>query len=205
LTGALIVPSADDPDIVLGQATAVHEFLAQVVDLDAVVVPSGGGGLLVGAIAVCKARGVRVFGAEPEQGGPGLADGLRSGTRRTALDGGQTVADGLRCLTGEANWEHIRREGNVDGVFTVSEEQIREALGLAVRELGDRIEPSAAVALAVVLFSADFARQMAALGAGVRVGVILTGGNIGEEDLMTLVSDSGILCSTARESSEVFW
>ncbi|KAH7384056.1 tryptophan synthase beta subunit-like PLP-dependent enzyme [Phaeosphaeria sp. MPI-PUGE-AT-0046c] len=67
-TGAILVPSADDADIVLGQATAVRELLSQVGEvgqqLDVVIVPSGGGGLLVGAIAVCKGLGVTVFAAE---------------------------------------------------------------------------------------------------------------------------------------------
>jgi threonine dehydratase len=190
-TGAILVPSADHADIVLGQATAIREFLHQVGDqghsLDAVVVPSGGGGLLVGAIAVCKAQGVAVFGAEPETGGPGLACALRTGQRCLELDGSPTIADGLRSLTGEANWEHIRQGGNVDGVFTVGEEQIKEAVRVAVEELGFVIEPSAAVALAAVLFSPVFARRMARFGAEARVGVVLTGGNVGVDELLRLV------------------
>ena len=187
-TGAILVPPADHADIVLGQATAIREFLTQVADLDAVIVPSGGGGLLVGAIAVCKTSGVKVFAAEPERGGPGLAAALRTGRRSTSLDGSETVADGLRSLTGEANWENIRDRG-VDGVFTVSEVHIKEALRLAVEELGMVVEPSAAVGLAVTLFSSAFARSMARLEGLAKVGVVLTGGNIGVEQLLNLVPD----------------
>lgn len=71
--------------------------------LDAAIVPSGGGGLLVGAIAVCEAQGVSVFAAEPEHGGPGLAEALRTGRRSLTLDGPPSIADGLRSLTGAAN------------------------------------------------------------------------------------------------------
>jgi threonine dehydratase len=192
-TGAILVPSADHVDIVLGQATAIREFLHQIADLgqslDAVIVPSGGGGLLVGAIAVCKPRGVTVFAAEPETGGPGLASALLSGQRSLDLDGTSTIADGLRSITGEANWAHIRQAGNVDQVFTVNEDQIKDAIKLGIEELGFLIEPSAAVALAVLLFSPAFARRMAMFARDVRVGIVLTGGNIGLEDLLTLVPD----------------
>jgi threonine dehydratase len=192
-TGAILVPSADHVDIVLGQATAIQELLHQIADLgqslDAVIVPSGGGGLLVGAIAVCKPQGVTVFAAEPETGGPGLVSALRTGQRSLDLDGTPTIADGLRSTTGEANWAHIRRAENVDQVFTVSEDQIKAAIKLGVEELGFLIEPSAAVALAVILFSSTFAQRMAMFARDVRIGIVMTGGNISVEDLLTLVPE----------------
>jgi threonine dehydratase len=186
-TGAILV-SPDHADIVLGQATAIQELLAQAKGLDAVIIAGGTGGLLVGAIAVCKTAGVSVLAAEPERGGPGLAAALRSGRRATCLDGSETVADGLRTLTGEANWEHIK-DGGVDGMFTVSEVQIKDALRLVVEELGMLVEPSAAVGLAVTLFNPGFSRCMARFEGAAKVGVVLTGGNIGVEELLTLVSD----------------
>ncbi|KAF2872763.1 tryptophan synthase beta subunit-like PLP-dependent enzyme [Massariosphaeria phaeospora] len=196
-TGAVFVPPPDHVDVVLGQATAVAEFLEQVQvagpaggggGLHAVIVPSGGGGLLVGAAAACRGRGVRVFGAEPECGGPGLAGALERGARRVAVEVGErrTVADGLRTLTGEANWEHIRDRENVERVFTASEDEVRAALRAVVRALGFAVEPSAAVALAVVL-SSEFHAGIAEMEGVVRVGVVLTGGNIGVDDLRGLV------------------
>lgn len=186
-TGAILVPPADHLNIVLGQATAVHEFLEQVShmgkELDAVIVPSGGGGLLCGAIAACKTQGATVFGCEPECGGPGLAAGLERGTRTMKIQGSGSIADGLRSLTGEANWEHIRAEGNVEKVFTVSEAQIEEALKAGVKELGFSIEPSAAVPLAVALYSDAFHEWVASANRRVRVGIVLTGGNVGLEGL----------------------
>lgn len=190
-TGAVLVPSADHVDIVLGQATAIREFLEQAADLedflDAIIVPSGGGGLLVGAVSVCKPRGVTVFGAEPENGGPGLASALRTGHRSLDLSGAPTIADGLRSLTGAMNWEHIKQNGNVEQVFTVSEDQIKTSLRLASEELGFIIEPSAAVALAVALFNPAFARWSSTFNRGARVGIVLTGGNIGANEALQLL------------------
>jgi threonine dehydratase len=95
-----MIPCADDRDLVLGQATCIRKLLTQVADLNAVVFPSGGSDLLVGAIAVCKAQGVRVYAAEPKHGGPGLAAAMRSGQRTRVLGEMQSV---LSCLRGEAN------------------------------------------------------------------------------------------------------
>ncbi|KAJ4348789.1 ubiquinone biosynthesis monooxygenase Coq7 [Didymosphaeria variabile] len=190
-TSAILVPPADHLNIVLGQATAVQEFLQQTSQtgnsLDAIIVPSGGGGLLCGAIAASKPQGVAVFGCEPEYGGPGLAHALQSGRRTLKIQGPGSIADGLRSLTGEANWEHIRAEENVNRVLTVSEAQIEDALRVGVRELGFAIEPSAAVPLAAALFSDAFHGWVAAADRRVRVGVVLTGGNVSTEDLVALV------------------
>jgi threonine dehydratase len=132
----------------------------------------------VGAIAVCKSQSISVFAAEPETGGPGLVGALRTGIRCGEVKGQPSVADGLRVVTGPRNWEHIKRKGNVDGVFAVSEEQIIRAMGIVVEELGEVVEPSAAVGVAVVLYSEGFARRVTGMGGRVRVGVVLTGGNV---------------------------
>ena len=123
------MPPADHEHIALGQATLVREFLEQVKDtgpsLDAVIVPSGGGGLLVGAAAVCKPHGILALGAEPALGGPGLADAIQNGERTEAFTSSDTIADGLRSMTGKANFEIIKKRDNVDSVFCVSEDQIK--------------------------------------------------------------------------------
>lgn len=196
-TSATLIPASCHSSIVLGAATAIREFTTQVADLDAIVVPSGGGGLLVGAIAVCKSLGIRVYAAEPSAGGPGLRHALQTGSRNEKVEGGETVADGLRCLTGSANWEHIR-EG-VQGCFGISEEEIKRAVKVGCEELGDVIEGSGAVGLGVVLCR-EWAREVARIGkekmgkgtAGgseVRVGVVVTGGNVRVEDLLGMVPD----------------
>ncbi|KAF2114286.1 pyridoxal-5'-phosphate-dependent enzyme [Lophiotrema nucula] len=197
-TGAVLVPPADDVNIALGQATLIREFLNQVTDirdskLDAIIVPSGGGGLLAGAAAVCRPLGVRLFGAGPEWGGPGLSKALLIGHRTTFVSGDEppTIADGLRSLTGEANWRIIKDHNNVEGVFTASEDQIREALHLMVEDFGFVVEPSAAVPLAIALFNRDFHRRMTeirTIRANVRIGIVLTGGNIDVNELGQIVS-----------------
>jgi threonine dehydratase len=224
-----------------------NEMMAELSQgLDVVVVPSGGGGLLVGAVAVCKGlqvkgeKGPVVFGAEPLVGGPGLGGRLRDyrgmeaariekgdvggeesdglfereagSGRQTAFEHdrhaarmengspeaqkrerdvaqSQTIAEGLRSVTGKNNWEHIKKDGNVRDVFAVSEEHIKAALRLCIEELGVVVEPSAAVAFAAALFDADFHKQVSALGMGkrVKVGIVLTGGNVSREDLCRLL------------------
>jgi threonine dehydratase len=191
-TGAVIVPPADHVNIVLGQATAVSEFLDQVEErdqalLDAIIVPSGGGGLLVGAVAAGKPRGVVIYGAEPAYGGPGLANALRNGKRSQRLEQKPTIADGLRSLTGAANWDHIKSKENVKLVLTASEDEISVAMRLALEELGLVIEPSAAVALAVSLFDVQLHREITNRKGLVRIGVVLTGGNISVKALQELV------------------
>jgi threonine dehydratase len=157
--------------------------------LDAIVVPSGGGGLLVGAAAVCKPQGVIVYGAEPESGGPGLQSARQRGRRTTHFESPSTIADGLRSLTGESNWEIVKERENVEDVFTVTEQHIKEALRLAIEELGFIIEPSAAVPLAVALFNTEFQRRIAMKRRHVRVGIVLTGGNISEKELRAILPD----------------
>lgn len=197
-TGAIVVPPADHENIALGQATLVREFLDQVKDagpsLDAVIVPSGGGGLLVGAAAVCKPCGILAFGAEPARGGPGLAQAIQKGERTKVFTSSDTIADGLRSLTGEANFEIIKKKENVDSVFGVGEDQIRDSLKLVLQELGFIIEPSAAVPLAAALFCPEFHKRMMneskrRIKHKFRIGVVLTGCNISEADLALILPE----------------
>jgi threonine dehydratase len=158
--------------------------------LDVIVVPSGGGGLLVGAAAVCKPQGVRLFGVEPECGGPDLTEALRHGMRadpEATPKEMDTIADGLRSSTGAANWEHIKVQDNVEGMFTASEHQIKEALKLVIEIFGFIIEPSAAVPVAVVLFNTDFHRLIAKEGGNVKIGIVITGGNASADGLRELI------------------
>jgi threonine dehydratase len=192
-TGAILVPPADHKNIVLGQATLVREFLQQVKrqghELDAIIVPSGGAGLLVGAAAACKNKRVAVFGAEPKYGGPRLADARARSVRIRKLDQTFTVADGLRSLTGEANWEIVKEREHVENVYTVTEQEIRDSLRLAIEDLGFIIEPSAAVPLAVALFNEKFRTRIVREQRCVRVGIVLTGGNISKEELFRIVPE----------------
>jgi threonine dehydratase/serine racemase len=170
-TGAVLIPPYDHPEIMAGQGTAAVELLADVPDLDAVIAPVGGGGLVSGVSIA--ARGIRpnicLFAAEP-LGADDAARSRAAGTRilQTAP---KTVADGLLTSLGERTWPIIR--DLLDDVVTVTEDEILAAMRLAWERAKLLIEPSSAVAIAAVL--TPVFRAKAGLG---RVGVILSGGNV---------------------------
>ena len=167
-TGATLIHPYDDDRIIAGAATAALELLEEVPDLDAVIAPVGGGGLLSGtSLAVKILRpGVRVYGAEPAQADD-AAESLRAG--RVVGKPANTIADGLRTMLSERTFAIIRQ--NVDGIETTGEEAIVGAMRRLWEIMKIVVEPSGAVAFAVV-------REHAALFAGQRVGVILSGGNV---------------------------
>lgn len=170
-TGAAPLHPYDHADVIAGQGTVALELLAQAPDLDAIVAPVGGGGLLAGiAIAATALRpGLRVIGAEP-LGADDAARSKASGrlVPQTAPD---TIADGLLTSLGERTWPVIR--DLVDEIVTVSEEEIVAAMRLVFERAKLVIEPSAAVAVAAVLSERFRARRGLA-----RVGVALSGGNV---------------------------
>ena len=160
------MPPYDDARIIAGQGTCVREFLEQVPDLDCVVVPVGGGGLLAGSVLAVDGR-VPVLGAEPA----GADDTARSLARGTRVDDHHphTCADGLRALVGERNLAILTASGT--RVLTVGEDAILAAMRGLWEELKQVVEPSGAVALAAVLEHPEvFADR--------RVGVVVSGGNL---------------------------
>ena len=167
--GKTAIPPYDHEHIIAGQGTVALEFLAQAPDLDDIVAPIGGGGLLSGITlaAAQVAPNVRVTGAEPA----GADDAARSlaGGKRVSDHDPQTIADGLRALIGTRNFAVL--SGHDIEVITVSETQIIEAMTLAWRHLKQVVEPSGAVPLAAVLAVRE-------RFAGRRVGVVLSGGNL---------------------------
>lgn len=175
-TGATLIPPYDHPDIIAGQGTAVLELLHAVPDLDAVITPVGGGGLLAGtAIAGHGVRpGLRVFAGEPL----GADDAARSKAAGTLIPqtNPRTIADGLMTSLGDLTWPVIR--DLVEQIFTVTDEEIIAAMRLTWERAKLLIEPSSAVAVATVL-SEPF-RQLKGLQ---KVGVILSGGNVNLDNL----------------------
>jgi threonine dehydratase/serine racemase len=169
-TGATLIHPYDHPDVIAGQGTTALELLEQVPDLDAIITPVGGGGLLSGVCVAAKALkpALRVFGAEPA-GADDAARSLAAG-RLIPQTGPKTIADGLLTSLGALTWPIIR--DHVEAVVTVSEEEIVRAMRLAWERAKLLIEPSAAVAVAAVLTDTFQARP----GLG-RVGVVLSGGN----------------------------
>jgi threonine dehydratase len=171
----VLIPPFDHPDVIAGQGTGLLELLEDAPDLDAVVVPVGGGGMLSGyCVALAELRPqVRRFGAEPK-----LADdaarSLASGVRQPALPPA-SIADGLLTGLGDITWPIVRQ--HVERIYTVSEEQIRDAMRLVWERMKLVIEPSAGVGVAVVL-SDEFRATSAE-----RVGVVLCGGNVSLDKL----------------------
>ncbi|MEP6996731.1 MAG: pyridoxal-phosphate dependent enzyme [Betaproteobacteria bacterium] len=168
-TGAVLVHPYDDWRVIAGQGTAALELLDQIPDLDAVITPVGGGGLLSGtAIAV---RGIKpsinVYGAEPA-GADDAWQSLRSGRIVPQTDP-RTIADGLRSSLGVKTFAVLSTL--VDSIGTTSEEAIVRAMRLTWDKLKLIIEPSSAVPLAALL-------EHKLPVAGRRVGIVLSGGNV---------------------------
>jgi threonine dehydratase len=167
--GLELVRPYDDPLVMAGQGTTALELLEDVPDLDTLVVPVGGGGLVAGCATAAKALRpeIRVVGVEPETGDD-TARSLAAGKR---IHGGvpRTIADGLQAPEpGELTFEVNRRL--VDEIVTVSDAEMIDAMGFLFDRLKLVTEPSGAVGVAALL-----ARRVA----GTRVGVVISGGNVG--------------------------
>ena len=159
----------DDYRVIAGQGTACLELIEDEPQLDLLLTPVGGGGLLSGTAIVARslAPTARVLGVEPEQADDAWRS-FRSG-ERVLLDAPDTVADGLRASLGIRNFAIIRR--CVDDIVRVSEGAILQAARLALERLKLLVEPSAAVVLAALI-------EGRLDVTGLRVGLILSGGNV---------------------------
>jgi threonine dehydratase len=178
-TGAHLVHPYDDDRIITGQATAAKELLEEVSDLDAVLAPVSGGGLLSGTCLGAKGiRGeVRVFGCEPER----ADDAYRSLTTGTlqSQDSSDTIADGLRASLSARTFALLRPR--VDRILLVSEEEIISGARLVWERMKIIIEPSSAVAIAPLLkpgVVASLNLPKRADGLAPKLGVIFSGGNV---------------------------
>jgi threonine dehydratase len=148
-TGALVVPSFDDPDVVAGQGTVALEILDELPDVGTVVVPVGGGGLVAGIAVAVKARrpGARVVGVEPA-GAAAMRASLDAG-RPVTLERVETVADGLKPVRpGDLTFAIVRE--TVDDVVTVTDDEILDAVALLFSEAKLVVEPSGAAAVAAI-------------------------------------------------------
>lgn len=170
-SGAALIHPYDNADVIAGQGTAALELLAEVPQLDAIIAPVGGGGLLSGICIAAKASNpsMRIFAGEPA-GADDAARSLASGklVPQTSPD---TIADGLLTSLGELTWPIIR--DHVERIFTVTDEQIVSAMRLVWQRAKLVIEPSAAVPVAAVL--SDEFKSLAGLKS---VGIVLSGGNV---------------------------
>ncbi|MEO8539491.1 MAG: pyridoxal-phosphate dependent enzyme [bacterium] len=185
-TNAYIVPSFDDPWIMAGQGTAGLELAQEVSDLDLVLAPLGGGGLLSGTVTAVKGISptTRVIGVEPE-----LADDwVQSLARgeRVMIDPPATIADGVRTRQpGKLTFEVVR--ALVDDVVTVTDAAIEEATRFMVLRMKTVVEPTGAIPAAALM-----SRKLGDLR-GKRVGVIVSGGNVDPEVLARILTATGPL------------
>lgn len=167
--GHTLIHPYDDWNVIAGQGTAALELLEQAGPLDLVITPVGGGGLLSGTAIVFRALSPasRVIGAEPAAADDAQRS-LRSGTIQPSHDP-KTIADGLRTSLGERTFAVIAR--NVDDIITATEPEILDSLRFLHERMKIVTEPSSAVALAPILTGALPVSKL-------RVGIVLTGGNI---------------------------
>lgn len=168
-TGAVLVHPYDNYNVICGQGTAAVELLEETGDLDIVMAPVGGGGLLSGTSTAVKGLNpnIKVFGAEPRNADDAYRS-FNTGILHPSVSP-ETIADGLLTSLSELTFTIIRK--NADNIFTVSEESIIEAMRLIWERMKIIVEPSAAVTFAVILENPDVFR-------GKRTGIILSGGNV---------------------------
>ena len=175
--GAELVRPYDDPLIMAGAGTAALELLEDAGVVETLVVPVGGGGLIAGSATIAKELGVkRVVGVEPEAGDD-WKQSFAAG-EIIEIDVPRTIADGLQThAPGELTWEVASRL--VDEIVTVTDQQLVEAMRFAFERLKLVIEPSGAAGIAAVLNG---------LVSGDRIGVIVSGGNVGAARFAELIA-----------------
>jgi threonine dehydratase len=182
--GYVMVPPYDDPAIIAGQGTCGLEILEDLPDVDLVLSPVSGGGLLSGIAAAIKHQRpeVRVIGIEPELAAD-AQESLRAGHLVTwpAELTSRTIADGLRTQSlGDLNFLHVR--AFVDDILTVKEDEIREAMRTLAHSARLTPEPSGAVTTAAMLFhQTDLLPYRKAV-------VVMSGGNVDPELLRQVLS-----------------
>ena len=176
-TGATLIPPFDHPLIIAGQGTAALELLEQEPELDALIAPVGGGGLLSGSAIAARSVNpkIRIFGAEPERANDTYLS-FKKGERVEVTP--DTIADGLRSPTpGKITFAIIRQLA--EDILLVTEDEIRATVKFLLTRMKILVEPSGAVSAAAVLHH----KLPAGIG---RVGVILSGGNVDFEQLAGL-------------------
>jgi len=179
--GATLVPPFDDDAVIAGQGTLALELLEEVPDLDLIVTPCGGGGLLSG-VAVA-ARGIRpeirLWGVEPE-GGDDMRRSLAAGEPVT-IPLPRTIADALQTTRpAERTLAHVA--ALTEGIVTAGDDEMRQAMALLAARMKIVVEPGGAIALAALL-----AGKVPG-AAGKRIGVVLSGGNVDPERFGALVA-----------------
>ncbi len=148
VTGAVFVSAYDDPWVQKGNGgTLAEEILEQAPDVKVVTCPVGGGGMISGMADVLAPRGVKLVGVQPAAN-CAMSESLRLGRALTEYEGRPTLAEGCEGAVAQSTYDACRRHGVT--IVLVEEDAIRSAIAFAYRELGQIVEPSAAVAIAGV-------------------------------------------------------
>src|SRR5262245_38265102 len=180
-TGRVLVPPYDDPAIMAGQGTAALELLHEVPDLDVLLTPVGGGGLMAGCSTAAKALrpSIRAYGVEPDTANDTWLSFEKG--ERVSISPPPTIADGVRNTTpGALTFPILRR--NLAGILLVSDGEIADAVRQLLLRAKILVEPTGAVAAAAVLSG------RLPLARGARVGVVLSGGNVDPDVLAGLLA-----------------
>lgn len=173
-SGADFIHPYNDPRVIAGQATCSLELYEQVENLDAVIAPIGGGGMISGTCLTLStiAPDIKIYAAEPLNADD-AARSLAAG-HIIADDSPDTIADGLKVPLKDLTWHFVSK--HVTEVLTATEEEIVDAMKLTWKRMKIVMEPSSAVPLATIIKNRE-------LFEGKRVGVIITGGNVDLDNL----------------------
>jgi threonine dehydratase len=170
-TGAQVVHPFNNPNVIAGQGTAALEMIEDLGELDAIIAPIGGGGLMSGTCITTRSLlpEAKLFGAEPT----GADDAYRSLEEGKIMPqtNPDTICDGLLTSLGEYTWNILK--DHLDAIYTVTDDEVINAMRLVWERMKIIIEPSSATAVAVALKS-----EFKALEEIKKVGIILTGGNV---------------------------
>ena len=173
-TGAFDIHPFDDPKVIAGQGTATLELLKEIQNLDVILTPIGGGGLICGTAIVATEKGdaISIIGTEPRNADDAYRS-FKSGNLIPQINP-NTIADGLRTSLSELTFSIIQKY--VTQIITVSEREIIDAMRIVWERMKIIIEPSCAVPLAAVLQENSNLKNK-------KVGIILTGGNVDLDQL----------------------
>lgn len=168
-SGADFVHPYNDPRVIAGQATCSKEFVSQVENLEMVVAPIGGGGMISGTCLTLSniAPDIKIYAAEPLNADD-AARSFKAG-HIIADDAPNTIADGLKVPLKDLTWHFVKK--HVTDILTATEDEIVAAMKLIWSRMKIVVEPSSAVTLAIILKNPELFK-------GKRIGIILTGGNV---------------------------
>ncbi|HSF40828.1 MAG TPA: pyridoxal-phosphate dependent enzyme, partial [Thermoanaerobaculia bacterium] len=183
--GAVLVPPFDDDAIIAGQGTLALELLEDVPDLEMILTPCGGGGLLGGTAVAAKGINprIRLWGVEPEAGND-MQRSLEKG-EPVSIPLPTTIADALQT-TRPAERTFAIVQALTEGILTVSDEELRRAMAFLAARMKIVVEPGGAAAFAALLHGKVPAAE------GRRIGVVLSGGNVDPERFGALIAGLGV-------------